>query len=261
LYCGKLEKEGKIPKEIAAEKIKKAYIAILDNYPESKFITKAGLQLGRMLTFERDWADAAAGYFYDAIEVKNRIIKDLTKTNVTAETLFGMGVIYSQELGNSEKGIEYFEALLDRYPEHENNDYTHYLLCRYYKQLKREGRIEAAQADVKIESNMKAIIENYPQSRWSAKADFELGVIKLQEGKISEAVLLLENALQKSLKPGSRISTAKTVILLGNVLESSGQEDYALQVYKESIGFIEPQDPQRAVIEAKIAQLEGGEEI
>ena len=67
MYCGKLEKEGKIPKEIAAEKIKKAYIAILDNYPESKFITKAGLQLGRMLTFERNWADAA-GYFDIAIQ-------------------------------------------------------------------------------------------------------------------------------------------------------------------------------------------------
>jgi len=213
-----------------------------------------------VLKYKKADADAAAGFFYDAIDVKSRIIKDLPQTTATANTLFGMGVIYSQELGESEKGIEYFEALLERYPEHENNDYTHYLLCRNYKQLKREGKIEAAQADEKIENNLKAIIENYPHSRWSAKADFELGVIKLNEGKTSEAVLLLENALQKSLKPDSRISTAKTVILLGDVLESIGQKDYALQIYKESIGFIEQGDPQRAVIEAKIEQLEGGED-
>ena len=69
--------------------------------------------------------------------------------------------------------------------------------------------------------------------------------------------MLLEKAHQESLKPTSRIRPAKTAITLGNVLEKIGQNDYALQVYKESIDYINSQDPQRAIIEAKIEQLEG----
>ena len=210
-----------------------------------------------ILKYKQADANSASKYFYYVVNIKDRIIKELPQTNVSAMALFGIAVIYSQELREYEKGIEYFESLLERYPEHENNDSTHYLICRYYELLKRGGKIEAVQADIKIENSLKSIIENYPNSIWYGKANYDLGIKKLNEGNISEAILFLERAHQESLKPKSRISPAKTAVFLGDALEKIGQKEHALQVYKESIDYISSQDAQRSVIENKIQQLEG----
>ena len=82
----------------------------------------------------------AAGYFQKAIDIWQRTIAKLPASpEYTPSVYFRLGVIYSQELGQFQKGIDNFKAAVGNWPDFEYAGCDLLLMARYYQSLKQAG--------------------------------------------------------------------------------------------------------------------------
>ena len=200
------------------------------------------------LKYRQGSAQEAIRYFYNSIDIKERIIKDLPQTSLTEASLFGIAVVYGYELGEPVKGIEYCEILLTRYPEHEHNDDTYYVMARYYDVLKKEGKINSSDADVKIEQNLRLVVEQYPDRFIAGHAAFELAGKYFQKGQWQQASVYFEISLNKFPHRLKNI-----VWPLGQCYEMMGQIEKSKDLYRT---FIESADSSEPGVENILSRLE-----
>jgi len=102
-------------------------------------------------------------YYRKALAVWERIIKELPDPNSTiaAHAYYFSAVCY-RRLGRCEKAIEYYQKIVDNWPDYEYAWNALFLIGRSYEDLKESGVISKSQADPKIKAAYEQLLEKYP---------------------------------------------------------------------------------------------------
>jgi len=108
--------------------------------------------------------EQARDYYRKAITLREKIIQELPSSDLTPQAYYTAAVIYSQELKEYNKGIEYYQKVVDNWPDYKYAWHAQYFIGMYYEKLRDSGGISASKANPKIEAAYRAVIENYPDS-------------------------------------------------------------------------------------------------
>lgn len=108
--------------------------------------------------------EQATDYYRKAITLKEKIIQELPFSDLVPKAYYTAAVIYSQELHEYKKGIEYYQKVVDNWPDYRYAADAQYSIGRYYERLRSSGGMSAAEANPKIEAAYQAVVEKYPDS-------------------------------------------------------------------------------------------------
>jgi len=182
-------------------------------------------------------------YYRKAIAVWERIIQDLPASDITPRAYYVAAVCYSQELGEFVKGIAYYEAIAENWPDYQYAWHAQYFVGMYYSRLKASGAMAASEADPLIEKAYKGVVEKYPDSESAAPAALKLAKMSSEKGLLPDAAKYYEFYLEKEKSQRARSSALNTVYSLGRRAEKEGALDTAVQFYGLVIGFEDSGDP------------------
>jgi len=108
--------------------------------------------------------EQARDYYRKAATLKEKIIQQLPLSGFTAPAYYTAAIIYAQELHEYSKGIEYYQKVVDKWPDYKYAWHAQYFVGMYYEMLRNSGGISASQANPKIKAAYQAVVENYPDS-------------------------------------------------------------------------------------------------
>jgi outer membrane protein assembly factor BamD len=100
-------------------------------------------------------------YFRKALAIWERIIKELPQFTITPQAYnFSAGCYES--LGEYEKAIEYYQVVVDTWPNYEYAWNAQFLIARCYEKLASSGQMPTADAAVQICRACDKVLANYP---------------------------------------------------------------------------------------------------
>jgi len=193
-------------------------------------------------------------YYRKAIAVWERIIKELPSSPITPQSYYAAAVCYSQELGEYQKGIEYYQAIVDNWPNYEYAWHAQFFVGKYYEKLRNSDAVPESEANPKIEQAYQAVIEKYPNSKSGPYAALKLGQMSFQKGRWVEAAMYFELLLQKYPEDKRH---SYVLYYLGQTYEKMGQLAPAIAVYRQFINTADPTEPRIEGVKAKIEELGG----
>ena len=174
----------------------------------------------------------------------------------TPQVFYTSGILYAAQLGEYEKGIEYFQKIVDTWPGYEFAWHAQFYVGQYYERLKHSGAIPDAEADPKIEQAYKAVLDSYPASMSASHAAMRLGQISSEKGQWSDAATYLEIFLKMN-QGGTPSLVLGALDSAGRACERLGQVDKAKDRYEMFIQIAEPSDPRLKNVKLRLEQLQG----
>ena len=168
-------------------------------------------------------------------------------------------VVYSQELGECTKGIEYYQHILDNWPDYKYVWYAQFLLGRYYEKLQKTGALPKSEAEAKIDGAYEAVIEEYPDCRLVPVAALKLGRRNFKRGQSSDAAHYLGLFVQKHAGRTPNHVFITALYDLERSYEKMGDSYLAAEVYRIFVEMAEPDDSRLKTAKAKLKELEGAE--
>ena len=182
----------------------KEYDRLVEEFVDDPALDGAIVRMGaayykqaRKRAIEGD-AEGRKEFYQIAISVWERLLADFTDPRAAATAYYYSGVVYAQELGEYQKGIDYFGAALDTLPDYEFGWAAQFLIGKYYEKLADTGAIEQAEANALAKAAYEAVVEKWPDSHWMENALLELGRISLAEGQFVDATMYFEMLLERS---------------------------------------------------------------
>ena len=134
-----------------------------------------------------------------AISVWERLIEEeLGDSEADAGALLQSGILYAQEFGEYQKGIDYSQAAVDTVPDYELGWVAYDLIARYTKILRDAGAIAEAEANARIKEAYQAVVENWPDSLWVETALLNLGRMSFAEDQLVDSIMYFEMLLERS---------------------------------------------------------------
>ena len=103
-----------------------------------------------------------------------------------AHAWFYSGFAY-KKMGNYAKTIEYYQEVVDRWPDYQYAWNAQCMIGECYEKLIRQGSLSQAEAEPLIEQAYKLVIENYRDSSLAGRACLKLAEMNLKKGKKLEA--------------------------------------------------------------------------
>jgi tetratricopeptide (TPR) repeat protein len=103
-------------------------------------------------------------YYRKALAILERIIKELPPSATTANA-YNFAADCYRRLGQYEKAIEYYQKIVDNWPDYEYAWNALFLLGRSYEDLKESGVISKSQADPKIKAAYEQLLKKYPDCK------------------------------------------------------------------------------------------------
>lgn len=132
---------------------------------------------------DREGSDQRArDYYRQAVALREKIIQQLPLSGFAAPAYFTAAVIYSQELHEYSKGIEYYQKVIDDWPHYKHAWHAQVLIGKYYEKLRDSGAMSPSQANPKIRAAYRAVVENYPDCRAAKSAARKLKQLKHKHG-------------------------------------------------------------------------------
>ena len=141
-----------------------------------------------------------------AIQMWERVINEFPNSVVTPQAYYSSAVCYAQELGEEQKGIDYFQKVADKWPYYEYAWNAQYSVGTYYETLMNSGTIPQSEALPKIEKAYTAVVEKYPDCEVAENALLRLGQINFANGKFFESAMYFEMLLEKKPQEFCNIS-------------------------------------------------------
>jgi len=194
-------------------------------------------------------------YYRKALAVWERIVAELpqSESTDTAHAYYFSAVCY-RKLGNQEKAVEYFQKVVDRWPEYRYAWSAQCLIGECYEKLQSSGKLSVSEAEPMIEQAYQVVIEKYPDCSLVGHACLKLGQPSFKKGRWSDAAYYFELFLQKSPDdprgPG-------VLYDLGRTYEKMGELEQAEQVYRAFIEKAPPDDQRTKSIKERLKELGG----
>ncbi|MHC4643152.1 MAG: LamG-like jellyroll fold domain-containing protein [Planctomycetota bacterium] len=99
----------------------------------------------------------------EAIAIWERIITELPSSHITPEAYFLSAEGY-RELDEQVKAAEYYQKVVDGWPNFKYSWHAQFLVARIYKRLKSSGSVSESEANSKIKAAYERILQDYPNS-------------------------------------------------------------------------------------------------
>jgi tetratricopeptide (TPR) repeat protein len=196
-------------------------------------------------------------YYRKALAIWERIIQKLPPSPTTPQAYWCSAVVYSQELGEYQKGIEYYQHVVDTWPDYEYAWSAQFLIGRYYQRLRDTGGMPESEANSQFEHAYQAVLDNYPDSEAATQAALELGRWNFKKARWLDAAEYFELFINKD--------GGKTPVLvigalydLGQSYENADLPDQAAEVYRMLVDVTKPDDSLAQAAKARLIKLEGG---
>jgi tetratricopeptide (TPR) repeat protein len=196
--------------------------------------------------------------FEKTIAVWERVITDLPISDAyTPRFYYITAVIYSQEMGEYRKGIEYYQKVVDNWPDYEFAWHAQFFVGMYYEKLRNSGGLPKSEANPKIEKAYKAVLEKYPDSESAPYAALKLGYVNLGRHKWSDAVHYFEMFILEDDGHAPNFLLTKALYYLGQAYEQLNEFDKAIAIYSIFLQIVDPDDSHIKIVIAKLEKLEG----
>jgi tetratricopeptide (TPR) repeat protein len=195
----------------------------------------------------------AEEYYRKALAIWERIITELPDPNSTTivHAYYFLAVCY-RGLGNHEKAIEYFEKVVNSWPDYQYAWSAQCLIGECYEKLRDANALTESEANPLIERAYKAVIEKYPACSLVGHSCLKLAKPSFQKGQWSDAAMYFEIFLEKS-PDDPRLSYV--LYDLGRAYEKMGELDMAAEVYRTFIELADPTDPRIKTVKAWLESL------
>ena len=215
----------------------------------------------RAIGHKRQGRDKEGDEFYrKAIAVCEKMIHQLPlSAQYTPRAYWCAAVVYSQELRQYQKGIEYYQHIIDNWPKYKFAYHAQFLVGRYYQKLENSGGLPESEANPKIEQGYKSVIENYPDSDSAPAAALNLGRMYFKRAQWADAAYYFEMFVQMDNGRAPNQVLINLLYDLGKTYERMGKLDMAEEMYRIFIEIASPDDTRITTVQAKLETLEGGE--
>jgi tetratricopeptide (TPR) repeat protein len=195
-----------------------------------------------------------------AIAVWERMTQYLPlSADCTPRAYWCSAVVYSQELAEYTKGIEYYQHILDNWPDYKYAWHAQFLLGRYYEKLQKTGALPKSEAEAKIDGAYEAVIEEYPHCRLVPGAALKLGRRNFKRGQWPDAAHYLGLFVQKHAGRTPNHVFVTGLYDLARSYEKMGDSYLAAEVYRIFVETADPDDSRLKTAKAKLKELEGAD--
>ena len=133
--------------------------------------------------FHKGKLDKSSENYQKSIKVHEIIIKKLPYSDLTPISYYFAAVLYSDYLKQYQKGIDYFQKIVDTWPDFEFTWNAQYFIGFYYKILRDSGNLSPSEANPKIEQAYETFINKYSNNDLVPFAALELGHIKFMKNQ------------------------------------------------------------------------------
>ncbi|MHC4426135.1 MAG: tetratricopeptide repeat protein [Planctomycetota bacterium] len=194
--------------------------------------------------------DRANEYYRKAIAVWERIAQELVPSPTTPQAYWCSAVVYSQELREYEKGIQYYQEIVDNWPDYTYAWHAQFFVGKYYEMLRDAGDLSESEASPKIEQAYESFVEKYPGSEYARHVALKMGRLSLRRERWAAAAQYFEFLCDKY--PEER---GQLLLDLGLAYEKLGELDMAAQLYTEFIQTADPSNPRIETVTEKLRDL------
>ncbi len=204
-------------------------------------------------TRRRQGGDRAAHVedYRKAIEMWERIIRDLPPSDITPQAYYHSAVVYSQELGEYAKGIEYYQKVVDNWPDYAYAWHAQSLIGKYLQKLKSSGQLSEAEANPRIKQAYNALIQKYPDSNSVPAIALNLGRMELRKGQGAEVIRDLETFLERENGRAPKSVVRGALHDLSQAYEWAHEPDRAAQA-RRMVQEMERADPEFCKVQSGV---------
>jgi tetratricopeptide (TPR) repeat protein len=147
----------------AAEKTIDILITDFNDHPE---LPTAIFMLGeeyytKAFRYDEGLNEQAKEHFRKAIDVSERIIKELPESSFTPQAYILLGECY-RHLGQHQNAMEYYQKVVSDWPNSQYTWYAYLLIGCTYEQLRDSGVVEKSLAYTQIKAAYERILQDYP---------------------------------------------------------------------------------------------------
>lgn len=197
-------------------------------------------------------------FYRKAIPVWEKMIQKLPlSAEYTPRAYWCAAVVYSQELREYAKGIEYYKYILDDWPKYKFAYHAQFLVGRYYEKLRDSGTVGESEANAKIEQAYKSVIQNYPDSDSTPVAALNLGRMYFKSAQWADAAHYFEVFVQIDNGRAPNHVLINALYDLGKTYERMGNLDMAVEMYRIFIELAGPDDQRIRTVQSELEKLEG----
>ncbi len=195
--------------------------------------------------------------FEKTLTVLEKIITQLppSEPNTPHAYLFA-GECY-RRLGEHEKAVEYFQQVVDDWPDYQYACNAQCIIGECYEKLRDSGALPQSEANPLIEQAYQAVIEKYPDCSLAGHAHLKLSKLSSEMGQLVDAAeyyeLFLENYPQDT-------RYSQTLYHLARTYEKMGELDRAVvEIYRIFLEIAEPGDWRIKAVQARLARLQAAQ--
>jgi TolA-binding protein len=247
--------------DAAAQKVVDNLIADFTDNPDlpDVIFRIADEYYNRAIGHKRAGRDNEGDQFYrKAIVVWEKMIQYLPlSAEYTPRAYWCSAVVYSQELREYAKGIEYYQHIIDNWPKYKYAWHAQFLAGRYYEKLRDSGGLTESEANPKIQQAYKSVIENYPDSDSAPIAALNLGGMYFKSARWADAAHYFELCVERNNGQIPNHVFTSALYDLARSYEEMGKLDIAVEMYRIFIEIAAQDDPRIEIVRAKLEKLEG----
>ena len=207
--------------------------------------------------YEKEGLDVKAGeYFTKVIALGERIREQSPASPATIEAHLITGECY-RRLGEHEKAVEYFQQVVDDWPDYQYACNAQCIIGECYEKLRDSGALPESEANPLIEQAYQAVIEKYPDCSLAGHAHLKLSQLSSEMGQLVDAAeyyeLFLENYPQDT-------RYSQILYHLAQTYEKMGELDRAVvEIYRIFLEIAEPGDWRIKAVQTRLARLQAAQ--
>jgi len=147
---------------------------------------------------EQGRPEAVKDYCRRAIEKWQTTIHELPPApRYTEQAWYFTGVVYRRHLREPEKALQYYQKIVEQWPDYEYVWSAQSMIALCYETLARSGQMTAQEAEPKIEQAYEAVLERYPGGPLTERAVLNLGQLNFRKGQWDKAASYFGLFLEK----------------------------------------------------------------
>jgi tetratricopeptide (TPR) repeat protein len=193
--------------------------------------------------------DQARELYQKAIAIWGKMTQELPpNAKYTPRAYYCSAVVYSQELSEYQKGIEYYQKILSTWPKYKYAWHAQFLVGKYYEMLKNSGSLSAAEADPQIEEAYTAVLEKYPDSESAPYAAIKLGELNFKKGNLDKSLEYFDWVWKKNSEAEGEPAIASALYQLGWTYEKVGELKLAVRAWDKFIEMVDTRESPDSIL-------------
>jgi len=196
--------------------------------------------------------DAVNASLRKTLVVWDRIITGLPESAYAADAWYFSGVLYRKYLGDYEKAVQYYQNVVDQWPDYRYAWSAQGMIGPCYARLRDLGKVPMLEAEARIEQAYEALAGGYPDCSLAQGALLRLGHIQAQKGQWEQAAASYQRFLERY--PEAR-QWRPILLHLAGTYQRMGQMTAAAELFRTYLAVADPMDEQAKAVQTRLDLL------